>query len=56
VVEKLVEFGEAADRTRLHRVRWIGYEANEDTSEPESELPNMFIRRYLKTKGRAARH
>jgi Chromo (CHRromatin Organisation MOdifier) domain len=39
VVEKLVDFGEAADGTRLYRVRWLGYEANKDTWEPESELP-----------------
>jgi hypothetical protein len=56
VVEKLVEVWEAADGTRLYRVRWLGYEANEDTWEPESELLNAFIRRYLRTKGRATRH
>jgi hypothetical protein len=31
VVEKLVDFGEAVDGARLYRVRWIGYEAHEDT-------------------------
>jgi hypothetical protein len=31
VVEKLVDFGEAADRAQKYRVRWLGYEANEDT-------------------------
>jgi hypothetical protein len=33
VVEKLVDFGEAADGARPYRVRWLGYEANEDTCE-----------------------
>jgi hypothetical protein len=56
VVEKLVNFGEAADGTRLYRVRWLGYEAKEDTWEHESGLPNAFIRRYWRTKGRATRH
>jgi hypothetical protein len=56
VVEKLVDFGEAADGTRLYRVRWLGYESNEDTWEPEECLPDTFIWRYWKTKGRTIRH
>jgi Chromo (CHRromatin Organisation MOdifier) domain len=56
VVEKLVDFGEAADGTRLYRVRWLGYEASADTWEPEEGLPATFIRRYWKTKWRTIRH
>jgi hypothetical protein len=55
VVEKLVDFGEAADGARLYRVRWLGNEDNQDTWEHESGLPNAFIRRYWRTKGRATR-
>jgi Integrase core domain/Chromo (CHRromatin Organisation MOdifier) domain len=56
VVEKLVDFGESSDGARLYRVRWLGYEANEDTWEHESGLPNAFIRRYWRNKERATRH
>ena len=54
VVEKLVDFGEAEDGTRLFRVRWLGYEETDDTWEPEDGLPATFIRRYWKNKARIA--
>jgi hypothetical protein len=39
VVEKVVDFGEAGNGTRLSRVIWLCYEAIEDTWEPEECLP-----------------
>jgi hypothetical protein len=56
VVDKLVDFGESADGNRLYRVRWLVYEAMDDTWEPEGNLPAQFIRRYWRYKERANRH
>jgi hypothetical protein len=56
VVDKLVDFGESADGNRLYRVRCLGYEARDDTWEPEGNLPAQFIRRYWRNKERANRH
>jgi Chromo (CHRromatin Organisation MOdifier) domain len=52
VVDKLVDLWEAVEgSSRVYRVRWLGYNSNEDTWEPEDNLPKYFIRRYWKYKG-----
>ena len=56
VIDKLVDFGDSADGDRLYRVRWLGYEAIDDTWEPEGNLPAQFIRRYWRDKERTNRH
>ena len=51
VVDKLVDVWEALDgRSRVYRVRWLGYNPDEDTWEAEENLPKHFIRRYWKSK------
>jgi Chromo (CHRromatin Organisation MOdifier) domain len=55
VIDKLVDFGESADGNRLYRVRWFGYEAIDDTWEPEGNLQAQFIRRYWRDKERTNR-
>jgi Chromo (CHRromatin Organisation MOdifier) domain len=52
VVDKLVDVLEAVDgSSQVYCVRWLGYNPDEDTWEPEDNLPKHFIRRYWKYKG-----
>jgi hypothetical protein len=40
VVEKVVDVGKALyGRSRVYRFRWLGYNPNEDTLDPEENLP-----------------
>jgi hypothetical protein len=50
VVDQIVDaFEDQEDGTYIYRVRWIGYTSEEDTWEPERDLPHHFIRRYWKS-------
>jgi hypothetical protein len=52
VFDKILDVWETVDgRSRVYRVRWLRYNPNEDTWEPEENLPKQFIRRYWKSKG-----
>jgi transposase InsO family protein len=48
VIDRVVD---ADAQGRLYRVRWLGYEEEEDTWEPEENLPGQFIRRYWRKLG-----
>ena len=48
VVEKLVDDRPDPERGRLFRVRWMGYDPEDDTWEEEAGLPRHFIERYLR--------
>jgi hypothetical protein len=40
VVDKIVDVWESVNgRSRVYRVRWLGYNTSEDTWEPEENLP-----------------
>jgi hypothetical protein len=50
VVDRIVDaFENQEDRTYIYRVRWIGYTSEENTWEPERNLPHHFIRRCWKS-------
>jgi Chromo (CHRromatin Organisation MOdifier) domain len=50
VVDRIVDaFEDQEDGTYIYRVSWMGYTSEEDTWEPERNLPHHFIRRYWKS-------
>lgn len=51
VIEKLVGAANGEDGQHIYRVRWWGYDAEEDTWETAEQLPAHFIRRYWRSKG-----
>jgi Chromo (CHRromatin Organisation MOdifier) domain len=51
VVEKLVGAANGEDGQHLYRVRWWGYDPEEDTWEPAEQLPAHFIWRYWRSRG-----
>jgi hypothetical protein len=51
VIDAVDRFG---DETLVYLVRWLGYDAEDDTWEPEQNLPEHFIRRYWRTQSRVA--
>ena len=51
VVDKIVDAVDGfGDGSLVYRVRWLGYNPDEDTWEAEENLPKHFIRRYWKSK------
>jgi hypothetical protein len=48
VIDRVVD---ADAQGRFYRIRWLGYEKNEDTWEPEENIPGQFIRRYWRKLG-----
>jgi RNase H-like domain found in reverse transcriptase/Reverse transcriptase (RNA-dependent DNA polymerase)/Integrase zinc binding domain/Chromo (CHRromatin Organisation MOdifier) domain/Integrase core domain len=46
VVERIIDAQSDNNEQTLYRVRWLGYTPDEDTWEPEGNLPSHFIRRY----------
>jgi Chromo (CHRromatin Organisation MOdifier) domain len=46
VFERIVGTKQADDGTMLYRVRWFGYTRDEDTWEPQEQLPISALRRY----------
>jgi Chromo (CHRromatin Organisation MOdifier) domain len=50
VVEKLVGAANGEGGQHLYRVRWWGYDPEEDSWEPAEQLPAHFIRRYWRSR------
>lgn len=48
VIERIVSHGRDDDNTLLFRVRWYGYEPNQDTWEPIGNLPRSHVLSYCK--------
>ena len=55
VVERIVDAQSDDAGQPLYRVRWMGYTPEEDTWEPEGNLPSHFIRRYWRQRLDTAR-
>ena len=47
VVDRIVGH-DNTDKGMRYRVRWYGYQAKDDTMEPEANVPKHFIHRYSK--------
>jgi hypothetical protein len=49
-IERIVDHIDVPHGERLFRVRWYGYEEDEDTWEQEGVITRQFIRRYWRSK------
>jgi hypothetical protein len=49
VLERIVEHTDEPNGDRLLRVRWYGYEEDEDTWAQEEGIPRQFIIRYWRS-------
>jgi transposase InsO family protein len=57
VVDRIVDAVDGVGvGTLVYRVRWLGYDADDDTWEPEHNLPAHFIRRYWRNQSGASPH
>jgi hypothetical protein len=51
VVDRVVDAAMDEGGQVLYRIRWMGYQEEEDTWQEEATIPKQFIRRYWKAKG-----
>jgi hypothetical protein len=50
VIDRIVSHGRAEDDEQIARVRWAGYDSNDDTWELTRNLPEEEVRKYARSK------
>jgi Chromo (CHRromatin Organisation MOdifier) domain len=51
VIERIFGFRQLLEGSLRYKVRWFGYEEDDDTWEPEKHLPKGLVRKYHRNMG-----